>query len=157
MTTNIDLTRIETLDLRTPSELNDEELLLDYEHQLALQATVTERAGRLEWEIRKRTEARGAQAIPSNDFICELKTRNTYDSLAFTPLKEILQESDLNICLTPAHQETVTIPDKWNATKVKTMARHHGDAVQQVLNQATMHGTPRLVFERREGTKYEPT
>lgn len=133
-----------------PEDLSDANLLANYQELTHLVQHYQRHLGLLEYEILQRMVARESIAIPSDIYTCELKTSSTYNHLAFTPLKEILTEGDLNTCLSPAHEETVQVPDKWNTTKVKAMARRYGADAQKIVEQANMPGPNRLKFERRE-------
>ena len=130
--------------------LSDEALLEAYAQAQALAKSWADKAGRIEWEMRKRMEGRGAMAIPSDTFICELQPRSTYDQTSFTPLKEILMQTDLIECLEPAHEETRQVPDKWNTAKVKAAARRYGHEAQRIVDQATRPDVPKLKVQRRE-------
>ena len=106
-------------------------------------------AGRIEQEILRRMEERGARAIPDDFFVCEALSTMGYDQMAFTPLKEILVASELLKCLTPAHEETVLVPDKWNTAKVKSAAAKSGAEALAIVDKARRPGTRRLKFERK--------
>ena len=88
------------------TEYTDEELLELYQDSLEGIEFWREKAGRYEWEIRKRMEGRGSTAIPGDTYVCEVVQKNSYDQQALAPLKEILSALDLAACLYPAHQET---------------------------------------------------
>ena len=113
--------------------LSDEVLLNEYRMALARIHHWTEEAGRNEWEIKKRMEARGATAIPSDIYICEMISKNSYDKTRFAPLKELLTSVDLASCLVPAHEVTHLVEDKWNTVKVKALARRYGNEAQRVV------------------------
>mgnify|MGYP001614673775 CR=1 FL=1 len=104
----------------------------------------------MEKEAEQRMAERGATSIPSERWVCELVADVSYDRTKFTPLKELLGETDLLACWTPAHQELVTMPESWNTAKVKALARKYGDAALAVVEGAKVVGRPRLKFEKRE-------
>ena len=95
-------------------------------------------------------EYRSATSIPSESFICELTSRTQYDQLGFTPLKEIFNDTDLPKCFTPAHIDSVDVPDKWSTQQVIALAKRYGDQALRVVERAKSLGSPRLKFERRE-------
>ena len=106
--------------------------------------------GHLEQEAYRRMEDRGATSIPSEDYICELSYRPTYDQLGFIPLKEVFNESDLARCLTPAHTEEVEVPDKWATSTVKSLAAKYGADALRIVDRAKTHDRGKLIFKRRE-------
>jgi len=76
-------------------KLSDPALLLSYENAKAWVEHYKLMAGHVEQEIHRRMEVSGGTMIPSEEFVCELQTRNVYDQLAFVPLKEVLSDMDL--------------------------------------------------------------
>ena len=130
--------------------LPDEQLLEAYSANRAAVAECRERMDRAGWEIRKRIEDRGATAIPSDVYVCELAAKNTYDQSRFAPLKELLSSSDLEACLRSEHFETVTVPDKWDTVKVKAAARRYGSEALGVVEAATVPGLATLKFAKME-------
>lgn len=91
-------------------------------------------------------QERHATAIPSEAFDCTLETKDTYSQLMFTPLKEIFLDGDLAKCLTPAHEERTTVPDKWDTQQVKAAAKKYGDKALAIVENARIPGAPRLKF-----------
>ena len=134
------------------SGLDDARLLDAYDRALTMKKHWFDEAGRLVMEIRHRIEAREGSIIPSDTYQCELQSQREYDQTAFTPLKEVFNESDLASCLTLAHEETVTVADKWQTTKVKSLARKYGADAQRIFDKAVIEKPPRLSFKRLEKT-----
>ena len=135
-------------------QLSDDALLNSYATVKQAAQDVADRRGRIEQEIWRRlrqAESEGAQvgSIPSAQYICEDATRPTYDQAALVPLRDLLTQPDLAACFTPEHQETMTVPDKWDMRKVLPLARRSAE-VQHVVNRATIPGTPKLRFEERK-------
>lgn len=142
----------------TPHHLNlisDDQLLQGYSDLLEAVALWKDRLGRQEWEIRKRVESRGATAIPSDTFICEVVPKAVYDHTRFTPLKEILSESDLAVCWREEHPETVMVPEKWNTVKAKAAARRYGAEAQAVVESAITLMPGALKFEAKDVKKVQ--
>lgn len=131
------------------TEVSDAELLTMYQETRENLERYQQVVHRLEVEIRQRMDSRQAVAIPSDDYLCELKPRNRYDQATFTPLKELLTDADLRACLTPAHQQTVDVADKWSTAKVLAAARRYGGEVRRVVENATQADVPAFRFERR--------
>ena len=130
-------------------DLTDEGLLLEHERAWMLSREWAGHQGRVAFEIRKRIEARGGTALPSDKFICELQPQQSYSQPAFGPLKEILFQADLETCLIPEHDETTQVPDKWNTVKVKALAKRYGPEAEKVFKQATIPEPAKLEVKRR--------
>ena len=134
---------------QTPQPSSDDELLDAYAAACTeLQAQKT-KAGRLEQEILRRMEERGARAIPSNTYACEGTQDNTYDQASLTPLKEVLNEADLTTVLTTGYQKVVWVPEKWATQKVLALARRLPE-VQAIVDRARIEGRLKLKFQKRE-------
>ena len=105
---------------------------------------------RIEFELKRRMEADGATAIAHPLLTCELKTPSpAYDQGKLRGLAELVPPEILATGFTPAHPETIMVPDKWNATKFKAWVKY-GDAVAQVISDAAIPGTPRVRITRKE-------
>ena len=128
----------------------DHALLEQYAQALKRLQDTREYLGRLEQEIWRRMEERQATAIPNDTWVCEAKTRNTYPAASLTPLKEVFNADDLAACYTPAHQEVVDVPEKWNAHKVIPLARRYGAEALTIVEQAKMTERTGLKFHRKD-------
>ena len=132
------------------AHLSDDELLAEMEHIGAILDGFNATLGRLEMEVYRRIEERGATSIPSETYICEMETGFKYDQPSFGPLKEIFNEVDLKKCLTPAHTDEVKIEDKWTTATVKSLAVKYGAEALRIVENARMESRGRLKFARRE-------
>ena len=132
------------------SNLSDEELLSELEHITAIRDGFSDTLGRLEQEAFRRMEERGAKAIPSINYICEIQNKSDYDQLAFTPLKEIFNSDDLKRCLSPAHTKEIEVPERWATTTVKAVAAKYGDRAKAIVENARTETRGRLKFSRRD-------
>lgn len=128
----------------------DDMLLHTYAARLANIEQLQAKNGRIEQELMRRMSERQARSIPSEEFICELTVKDTYDQTSYGPLKEIFNEVDLETCYTPAHEETVQVPDRWQTVRVKALARRYGAEAQEVVDRARIPGAPSLSFKTRE-------
>ena len=131
--------------------MSDDTLLRCLEAARGSRDFQAKRAGECEAEIRRRIKERNASIIPSNDYVCEVKTTNTYDQPSFTPLKELFTETDLAACLEPAHKETVDVPDKWKTSTVIAIARKYGPEAMRIVSKARIPASEKLLFQRRKG------
>ena len=145
------MTTPETIETERPhGKLTDDELLAEMENIGAILEGFKDTWGHLEHEVYQRIEERGAKAIPSEAYICELETNAKYDQPSFGPLKEVFNEVDLKRCLTPAHTEEVKVADKWTTATVKSLATKYGAEAMRILDNARMESRGRLKFARRE-------
>jgi hypothetical protein len=131
-------------------EYPDEALLTRYDDLGQSLAKLTEKVGKLKQEIMRRAEARGATGILSDEYICRIKTVNTYDPSILVALKERLDElGELNHCYAPEHQETITVAEKWNVTKLMPIARLIGDEAMAIVERAKVPTRRDLEFKRK--------
>lgn len=137
---------------RNIADYSDEALLNRYANYLESKEFITSELGHIEQEMLRRMTERKATAISSNMYDCLLEVKDMFSQPAFSPLKEIFQEADLVKCFTPAHEETVQIPDKWLTQQVKAAARRYGAEALDIVARARIPGAPRLRFQRKEGT-----
>ena len=128
---------------------DDDELLASLEHIGAIVEGFKDTLGRLEFEVYRRMEERGATAIPSEAYICEINIKKDYDQFAFTPLKEIFHEADLKDCLIEAHTKEVEVPDKWATVTVKRLAAEYGTEALRIVENARTETRGKLTFKRR--------
>ena len=141
----------ETIETERPhGKLTDDELLAEMENIGAILEGFKDTWGHLEHEVYQRIEERGAKAIPSEAYICELETNAKYDQPSFGPLKEVFNEADLKRCLTPAHTEEVEVKDKWTTATVKSLAAKYGAEALRIFENARMETRGRLIFKRRD-------
>ena len=131
------------------SNLDDDELLAEMEHIGAIVEGFKSTLGRLEQEAYRRMEEKEATSIPSETYICEMETSFKYDQPSFGPLKELFNDADLKKCLTPAHADTVQVPDKWTTATVKSLATKYGAEALRIVDHARMETRGRLTFKRR--------
>jgi hypothetical protein len=134
------------LDIATVS---DDGLLEHYENALAWVEHYQRAAGHIEQEIYQRLNERGGTMMPSEEYVCEIQTKNTYLQDAFRPLKEVFSEAELATVLTPAHQELVDLEDKWNTQKLIALAKKYGDQALRIVEYAKVPGPQKLRFERK--------
>ena len=132
------------------AHLSDDELLAEMENIGAVLEGLKNTWGHLEHEVFQRIKERGAKAIPSEAYICEINVKNDYDQLAFTPLKEVFNEADLKECLTPAHTAEVEVKDKWATKTVESLATKYGGQALRIFENARTPTRGRLIFKRRD-------
>lgn len=111
--------------------------------------SIRENLQRTERMIIERMEAEGATVldIPGHDVT--LKRTTQYDRTMLYPLAELVPPEALAKAFTPAHEETVHFPDKWDMRKVLALAKY-GDAVKALINRASFPGAPSLKIVAKE-------
>ena len=111
------------------------------------------RLGHIQMELKKRLEADGATEFVAPSGSVRIKEGSaTYDQTKLDTLLELLAENELveKGALTLAHEETVQVARKWNATKLKPFERR-GQAVKDAMAAARIPGNPTVVIEVKNG------
>lgn len=104
---------------------------------------------RIEFELQTRMKADRATAIPHKDLTCELVNPTPkYDYSKLRGLAELVRPEELAKGFTPAHEETVLVPDAWNMTKIKPLMKY-GEAVRLVIEGAVLPAEPQLRIKRK--------
>ena len=100
--------------------------------------------GHCEQELFRRMEQRGATGIPSDRYKCNLILKYDYPTYGLIPLIEVFSTQELATCWTPEHDEPV--PQKFNMTKVKPIAKLYGDRALSIVEQAKVEKSRSLDF-----------
>lgn len=96
--------------------------------------------GKVDQELMRRATERGATTIYGKDMNYVIETKNEYDRTKLPPFLELLNPEGKDKCFTPAHLETVEVPDKWDMTQVKKYARARGKEALDIVEKATFPG-----------------
>jgi hypothetical protein len=114
----------------------------DYTNTLA---SMREMLAMIEMEITKRMRADDATAVPHDDFTVELAGKAEYDYSKLYTVLEYIPRADLIKAgaYTPAHEETVDVPDKFNATKLKPFGKFGAD-IRDIIQGARWESNVRL-------------
>ena len=135
-----------TLLVENLNDIEDEALLERYKAARKTTADAKAEEGRIEHQIFRRMEERGANGIPSDRYKCALKLTHTYSSEILVPLIEIFSTSDLATCYTPEHQETVDVAAKWDVRKALPMAKSYGDRALSIVERAKVERSRSVDF-----------
>jgi hypothetical protein len=105
------------------------------------------------WEIERQIEVelhlKGASRAESDNWEAEFKAPIEWDKESLRPLLEMeLPQDKLAKAFTPAHQETVDVPAKWDLRFVKTLAAFSSHA-KRVIEAAQYQVQPKLVIRRK--------
>jgi hypothetical protein len=103
----------------------------------------------MEAELLQRIRNSGGTELPDPDFRIALDTGSPrYDHGIMVALLECgIPDAEIDKAYAPEHEETRTVPAKWNGTQVKVLERKYGDAAR-IIGQARIPGDARLVVER---------
>ena len=132
-------------------ERSDCELLDDW-HVLAEDiSTLRAQMLALEGELFQRMRSRDASAIDHDNVECKLEPQEEVDRAALRGIIELegIPQDVLAEAFTPEHTETVTVPDKWNLTKLKPLQKYNG-AVTTIIDSARQQLDPRPVFKLKQ-------
>jgi len=96
----------------------------------------------LEYYILKRMESRDASIARVGGIEAKIKYKPTqYNTSILYRLKEVLESSVVSDVYTPEHQETITVPEKWDGRKIRGLLKY-GKAVQEIIDLATFPKQP---------------
>lgn len=131
-------------------DMTDDALLAAYDGVITALKEQQALADRMKYEIIKRADQRMAEGIPSMSYNVKVSRGNKYDTERLAPLKELLLSGDLAICYTPAREETKQVPEKWNMTKLNSIAKAYGINAIKIIEDAKTPGEPTVKFEPRK-------
>ena len=101
-------------------------------------------------EFQRRITDSGGTMLDDPDFTIELKPGPvSLDVGIIVAVKEQLSEENLAKCYTPAHQETIDVPEKWSLVQLNALARRYG-VVARIVERARVPGRPRVVWSANE-------
>ena len=133
--------------------LSDDELLSAWQLQTRHIKHLTEEQGHVEMLLRQRLLERGATEIPHPSLTVKLESRfGGYDLSRIQVLKELLPPDVIAEAYTPAHEETIQVPDKWDGRKLLGWPKRFGKEVAAVLEAAELPRAVRLVIQPKKTT-----
>jgi len=103
----------------------------------------------IEYELTRRMQQDGATEMVTAGHSATLKSSVSYDQTRLQAVMELVPEEDLVKAgaFTPEHEETTTVPARWNVTKLNPFARR-GREIREVIDAARMEGVPRLTVQK---------
>ena len=134
----------------------DNDMLTAYENVKERLEFERDHLNRLEQEIFRRIQERGGTSLPNADengeqiWTCEQVDSYSYDYSKFTPLKEMLNETELRKCYLPRHKREIEIEEKWVTTSLKAVARKHSAEAVALVEAARVPTGRKLNFRRIE-------
>ena len=92
-------------------------------------------------------EAEGSERMRTPAGIVTIARSVSYDASILAALREITDPADLDGIYYPEHEETKTVPEKWNMAKGRKLIKHSGDHAA-IVEDAKIYGAPRIQIER---------
>lgn len=131
--------------------VTDAELLADYKVALDVLKATRESAGRLEYEIIKRAKEKGARVMLGDNGLSVNLDYGTpaVDYNVLAQLRERIPPETIAEGCTPEHEETITVPEKWNMTTVNKWAAF-GSEEAEIIKRAKLYGRPKLKIVEKE-------
>ena len=133
--------------------LTDEELADGIHAHLGLEALNRDLRQRLERELQRRLEERGATELPHPYMEVKLEYPSpTYDPQKLFAMGELLPEEVLfGPGYSPAHTKEVPVPASWDGRVLRTWPKRFGQEVAAALERAKLPGgPPKLRVKSRE-------
>ena len=123
--------------------LTDEELADGIHGHLGLEALNRDLRRRLEQELQRRLEERGATELPHPTLEVKLEYPSpTYDPQKMHALMELVEPSTIAEAFTPQHEQTVLVPESCDMRQVRGWPKRFGDGVAAALERAKLPGGP---------------
>ena len=106
--------------------------------------------GYLEMQLTQSMEYDDATAIPHPTHKVELKRTMAYDPSKLAALRELVDPKELESsgAYIPEHEETITVKEKFNMTKLKPLGKYAG--VKQVIEDAAYVASIKLSITEKE-------
>ena len=100
---------------------------------------------RYEFQLLKNMAAEGSTKYVNDDYEATVTTPVTYDHAKLWKVRELVALKRLvqSGAFTPAHIETVNVPDSWNLTFWKPFAKE-GQDIAKIIEAAKIPGAPKL-------------
>ena len=131
-------------DIKTLSDSNLIELYVDEKQQLD---NIRERISYIEFVIHQKMEKNNAKIIRNSCHEVEKKAGTaTYDPSVLRQLFEHFSEDELieGRIYYPQHEETITVPEKFNMGKGRVLKKH-GQHVADIIDSARIEGKSKFI------------
>ena len=92
-------------------------------------------------------EAEGSERMRTPAGIVTIARSVSYDASILAALREITDPADLDGIYYPEHEETKTVPEKWNRAKGRRLLKFSCDHAA-IIGDAKIYGAPRIQIER---------
>jgi hypothetical protein len=103
----------------------------------------------LERSLVEGMEERGATVVRTDEGEAKLTAPVSYDYGILAGLREITSPDDL-VGYTPEHEEVRQVPEKWNLTQAKTLAKLSHQH-REIIEDAKIFGRSKIQFKAKRG------
>ena len=103
-------------------------------------------------QIIETMEADGSERMRTPSGVVTTPRAVTYDASILAGLREITDPDDLAGIYTPEHEETRTVPERWNMGKGRKLLKYSGDHAA-IIADAKIYGSPRVKIEIEKEAK----
>ena len=125
-----------------------ESLVDDYAASLAFIRQQTEVLERTEYQIIAALDAQGATVMDHPRYHVEVSRKTEWAKDKLYMLAEFVPPDALAKAFTPAHEETITVAEKWDVRKVLPLAKY-GECAKAIIESARIEGAPKLHVEAK--------
>ena len=91
-------------------------------------------------------ERDGSERIRTPSGVVTIPRSVTYDATILARLREITDPDDLDGIYYPEHEETRTVPERWNMAKGRKLLKYSGDHAA-IIADAKIYGSPKVKIE----------
>ena len=98
-------------------------------------------------QIIEAMEADGSERMRTPSGVVTTPRAVTYDASILAGLREITDPDDLAGIYTPEHEETRTVPERWNMGKGRKLLKYSGDHAA-IISDAKIYGSPKVKIEK---------
>ena len=111
--------------------------------------TSADKRGRIEHELTRRLEADDATVLAHPTHTVAITPgKPTWDYSRLAALRELLPESEIAKAYTPAHEQLISVPERWDGTKLRTL-RKFGREVAEAIDRARLEARGRLSIKAK--------
>ena len=131
--------------MTTYAHMDDQELATEIDSWDRMLASQREVQDRMRQELVRRLEVRGARELPHPELVVKLEYPSpVYDVGKLAAMRELVQEEVLleTKAWTPAHPETIMVPEKYDARVFRSWGKKYGYEVAAVIEGAKLPGGP---------------
>jgi len=105
----------------------------------------------LEWLLSRTVvevmQAEGSERMRTPTGIVTIPRSVTYDASILAGLREITDPADLAGIYTPEHEEIRQVPERWDMSKGRKLAKHSGDHAA-IIEDAKIYGRPKVKIQQ---------
>jgi len=100
-------------------------------------------------QIIETMEADGSERMRTPSGVVTTPRAVTYDTSILAGLREITDPDDLDGVYTPEHEETRTVPERWDMGKGRKLLKYSADHAA-IIADAKIYGSPKVKIEKEK-------